>query len=69
MFTQTHKYYVYATGIDNFKAKSFNTRKDAEAYMHQVCSYNSIAVECTECDKHERKYSNHRGVRFYINRI
>lgn len=64
----THQYYVFSTGT-NLKSKYFNTRKDAEIYVNNYCNSNGIKIECTECDKHERKYSNHRGVRFYINRV
>jgi len=64
-----HNYYVTATGI-NCKSKTFDTRKAAEAYMWLCCSKAKVfGLECTECDKHERKYSNHKGVRFYINRV
>lgn len=63
-----HKYYVCASGI-NFKAKSFKTRLDAEIAMREFCSRHNITLECVEFDKHERKYSNHSGIRFYINRI
>lgn len=63
-----HSYSVFATGI-KCKDKVFNTRKEAEAYMWDICHKYGITVECTEYDKHERKYSNHAGVRFYINRI
>lgn len=69
MTNTMHKYFLFATGIKNFKEKTLETRKDAEAYMQKICSENGIRVECTEDDKHYKKYSNHAGVRFYINRI
>ncbi len=65
---QAHRYYLYSTGT-TLKAKYYTTRKEAEIAMHEYCSKNSIQVECTEQDKHERKYTNHHGVRFYINRV
>lgn len=65
---QAHQYYVFSTGT-GLKNKTFNTRLDAEIYMYNYCNRNGIHIECTEYDKHERKYSNHDGVRFYINRI
>lgn len=64
----SHRYYVHSTGT-GLKDKSFNTRIEAEAFMQNYCAAMGIMVECTEYDKHERKYSNHNGVRFYINRI
>ena len=65
---QNHEYYLHSTGT-GIKDKVFPTRLDAEIYMNNYCNSHNIQVECTECDKHERKYSNHNGVRFYINRI
>ena len=65
---QSHQYYVFSTGT-GLKDKTFDTRKEAEIYMYNYCNANGIHIECTEYDKHERKYSNHNGVRFYINRI
>lgn len=65
---RTHKYYLCSTGTA-LKAKYYNSRKEAEAAMHAYCNKNGIIVECSECDKHERKYTNHKGVRFYINRV
>lgn len=67
-FPQMHRYYMHSTGT-GLKDKTFDTRKDAEEYMYNYCNNNGIHLECTEYDKHERKYSNHNGVRFYINRI
>ena len=64
----SHKYYLFSTGT-KLKAKYFDTRKEAEIAMNQYCMNHNITVECTECDKHERKYSDHHGVRFYINRV
>lgn len=64
-----HHYYLYSSGT-GMSDRVFETRTDAEAYMYDFCQRNNIrGLECTECDKHERKYSNHNGVRFYINRI
>ena len=68
LLPQPHTYYLHSTGTQ-LKDKTFPTRLDAEIYMHNYCNRYDIKVECTECDKHERKYSNHNGVRFYINRI
>ena len=68
IYNRAHQYYLYSTGT-SLKSQTFNTRKDAEIAMNQYCAKHNIKVECTECDKHERKYSNHNGVRFYINRI
>jgi hypothetical protein len=68
LYPSAHQYYVYSTGTD-LKNRYFNTRKDAEVYMYNYCNKNGILLECTECDKHERKYSNHNGIRFYINRV
>ena len=67
-FDTPHKYYVCATGTP-FKSATRSSRKECEALMNDYCYKHNIQVECTECDKHERKYSNHNGVRFYINRI
>ena len=63
-----HKYYLFSTGT-TLKGKYYNTRKEAEIAMHNYCIKHNITVECTEYDKHERKYSNHHGIRFYINRV
>ena len=63
-----HKYYLFSTGTA-LKGKYYNTRKEAEMAMNQYCRSQNIIVECTEYDKHERKYSNHNGIRFYINRV
>ena len=63
-----HEYYVFASGT-NFKSGYYPTRKAAECAMHNYCNRNGINLECVECDAHERKYSNHNGVRFYINRV
>lgn len=62
-----HTYYLFSTGT-KMKSRRFDSRHDAEVAMEKYCSRNNIHVECTECDKHERKYSNHNGIRFYINR-
>lgn len=65
---QYHKYYVFATGID-MHPKEFQSRKDAEIFMHKVCFKNKLRQpECVECDKHERKYKTENQVVFYINR-
>lgn len=63
-----HSYYLFSTGT-HLKSKEYATRKDAEIAMNNYCVLHNIIVECTENDKHRRKYSNHCGVRFYINRI
>ena len=68
-FPKFHQYYVFATGV-KCVSETFETRREAEIYMWKICSKNNISgLECTEYDKHERKYSNHNGVKFYINRI
>lgn len=67
-YVKPHQYLLFSTGT-NLKKKVFNTRLDAERAMRLYCAKNGIYVECTEQDKHERKYSNHNGIRFYINRI
>ena len=63
-----HYYNVFSSGT-NLRERRFNTRKEAESYMYTYCLKHNIKVECRECDKHERVYTNHNGVRFYINRI
>jgi len=63
-----HRYYLYSSGT-GLKPKLYNTRLDAEKAMNNYCVKNGIVVECTENDKHLKKYSNHKGVRFYINRV
>ena len=64
----SHKYYLFSTGT-NLKARYYDTRKEAEIAMNMYCRKHNITVECTEYDKHERKYSDHHGIRFYINRV
>ena len=64
----THKYYIFSTGT-RLKSKYFDTRREALDYMYKYCAKHSIHVELSENDKHEKKYSNHQGVRFYINRV
>lgn len=64
----SHRYFVHSTGT-GLRDRTFSSRRDAEIFMQEYCKDAGIMVECTECDKHERKYSNHNGVRFYINRI
>lgn len=68
LFEKQHGYYLFASGT-GLKGKVYKTRVEAEGAMFTYCQLNNIEVECTECDKHERKYSNHNGIRFYINRI
>ena len=64
-----HTYYVFSTGT-NFKPVTKSRRLLAEIEMHKYCKkHNITGLECTECDTHERNYSTHKGVRFYINRI
>ena len=67
-FKEDHRYYLFSTGT-GLKPKYYDSRNEAEDAMYAYCMKNHIYVECTECDKHERKYSNHNGIRFYINRI
>lgn len=64
----SHSYFLFCTGT-KFRAKYFDTRTEAEEAMYAFCDKHGIRVECTEYDKHERKYSNHEGIRFYINRV
>lgn len=66
--TLIHRYYLATTGTD-MKEEIYPTRKSAEAAMREYCVRHGIVIECSEFDKHERKYTNHKGVRFYINRI
>lgn len=63
-----HVYHLFSTGT-TLKSRDYKTRRDAEIAMNTYCAKNGIEVECTECDKHERKYSNHNGICFYINRV
>lgn len=65
-----HKYYLFVEGLP-IKAKIFSTRKDAEAYMHEICRLNSLQISCAECDRHERMYTvaNKKHINFYINRF
>jgi len=63
-----YRYYLFSTGT-GLKNKYFNTRVDAEAAMYSYCTKNGIQIECSEQDKHEYKYTNHNGIRFYINRV
>ena len=67
-FPKAHRYFVFASGV-KFKAKYFDSRVEAESAMNKFCYKHGIYLECTEYDKHERKYSNHKGVRFYVNRV
>lgn len=65
----SHTYILSVSGL-KVKDRYFKTRREAEIAMHNICKKFGIKnVECTEQDKHERKYSNHNGVRFYINRV
>lgn len=68
MINYLYRYFVFSTGT-GFKSRSYSSRAEAEAAMYKYCLKHNIHLECTEYDKHERKYSNHAGVRFYINRI
>jgi len=67
-YNTPHKYYLFATGV-NLKPRRFDTRIAAESFMNEYCAKHGIKVECTERDRHEAKFSSHRGERFYINRI
>jgi len=64
----THRYYLFSTGT-KLKAKYYETRHAAEEAMYAYCNKYGIKIECSEYDKHERKYTNHNGIRFYINRV
>lgn len=68
LFNAGHSYYLFSTGT-NFKGKTFSSRAEAESFMKAYCAKNNISIELTEDDKHEKKYSDHKGVRFYINRV
>jgi len=63
-----YRYYLCSKGT-NLKGKYYDTRNDATCAMYNYCAKHGLTVECTEYDKHERKYSNHKGVKFYINRV
>lgn len=65
---KTHQYLLHSDGT-TLKDKVYNSRLEANIAMNSYCSAHGIVVECTEDNKHSKKYSNHRGVRFYINRI
>lgn len=67
-YPKYHRYYLFSTGT-SLKARYFDTRKAALDAMYKYCDAHNIHVELTEDDKHEKKYSNHNGVRFYINRV
>lgn len=64
----THSYYMFCSGIKG-PSGYYATRRDAEDAMNSYCQAHGIKLECTERDRHERKYSDHHGVRFYINRV
>ena len=64
----THRYYLFSTGT-SLKARYYDTRFNAEKAMTEYCSRHGIQIECSEYDKHQRKYTNHKGIRFYINRV
>lgn len=69
LLEKPHRYYLFSSGTD-MSSRVYDTRCEAEQAMYDFCELNHIhGLECTEYDKHERKYSNHNGVRFYINRI
>ena len=65
-----YKYYLFVEGLP-IKAKTFGTRKAAEAYMYKICKSNSLQISCTECDKHERMYtvSNEKHINQRHNQI
>lgn len=63
-----HLYYLFSTGT-NCKNGYYTSREEATRTMFKYCADNNIKIECTEYDKHYRKYSNHNGIRFYINRV
>lgn len=68
IYFKKHYYYLASVGT-NLKGAIFDSRHDAEVKMNSYCAEHNITVECTECDKHSRKYSNHKGVLFFINRM
>ncbi len=63
-----HTYCLYSEGT-KMRTMYFTSRNDAKRAMYKYCNKHGIQIECTENDKHEKKYSNHNGVRFFINRI
>lgn len=65
---ELHQYYV-SSNDKSFQEGYFNTRKNAEAEMHNFCAERGITVDCVECDKHERRYSSDNGIEFCINRV
>lgn len=66
---QQHTNIISLARGTKLKSKYFDTRREALDYMYKYCAKHSIHVELSENDKHEKKYSNHQGVRFYINRV
>ena len=67
--SEPHSYYLFSSGTVGAPTGTYPTRLSAETAMREFCTQHNIEVECTEDDKHYKKYSNHAGVRFYINRI
>lgn len=69
LFTPNYfKYYLFSTGT-KLKNKYYNNQRDALDAMYKYCYKNNIELECTEDDIFGKKYSNHKGVRFYINKV
>ena len=66
---KAHSYYLFSSGAVKAPKGTYPTRLSAELAMRDFCVKNNLEVECTENDKHCKKYSNHAGIRFYINRI
>jgi len=66
--TTGSKYYLFSTGT-TFKAETYATFSDAERAMHAFCNPRGIKLECTERDEFGSKFTNHKGIRFYLNRV
>ena len=64
----SHRYFLFSTGT-SLKGKYFNTQEEALNAMYKYCQKNDIQVEVTEDDYFGKKFSNHNGVRFYINKV
>lgn len=63
-----HRYYLFSTGT-SLKPKYYNSRAEANHTMYAYCVKHGIQVDCVEDCKHEKAYSDHHGVNFYINRV
>lgn len=66
--TTGEKYYLFSTGT-TFKAETFASYSKAEQAMYKFCNPRGIKLACTERDDFGSKFTNHNGVRFYLNRV